>query len=237
MKLKFLFPSVIACFLALATVRIGLVQAQTASPPKHDNAAPPAPRSLIPPGSGPFLILQSSDAEQRENASIFLGQKYGDEEDKLQAIAGTFLQQSARRRASNPNDPQNGMGNEDDRAAETPIGLLGEFRSTRSVPFLVDHLVSLHIFHMHPVGLGGAYPCAGALVSIGSPSLDPLLVKVTQTDDPLTSYLAAYVFVKVLGNSVGAFFIEDRRTKLTDPVAKRRLEKLAHVVRTEKFPY
>jgi len=225
----------VVCVIALGIVRTNLVKAQTSSLPKHEDAAPPAPRSLIPPGSDPLLLLQSSDAEQRDNASVFLGRNYEDMEDKIQSIAEKFLKQSTQRRAKSPNDPTNQEGNQDDRVAVDSIGMLGEFRSTRSILFLIDHL-PLFVFADNAHG-EDAYPCAGALVSIGSPSLDPLLVKVVQTDDPLTTRLAAYVFVKVLGNNVGAYFIEDRRSKLTSVVAKRRLDHLEHVVKTEKFPY
>jgi len=45
------------------------------------------------------------------------------------------------------------------------------------------------------------------------------------------------VFVKVLGSNIAADFIQDRRGKLTNPVAKQRLGRLQHVVQTEKFPY
>jgi hypothetical protein len=226
----------LACLLALVAVRTGLVKAQTGSPPKHEDAPPPAPRPLIPPGSDPLSLLQSPDAEQRGNASVFLAQSHQDTEDKVQAIAETFLKQSAQRRSKNPNDPRSQEGNEDDRGAKDAITLLWEFRSERSVPFLIDHL-TLPVFSRHIDTLGTAYPCAGALASIGLPSLDPLLAKVAQTDDPRTVQLTTYVFVKVLGNSVGAFFIHDRRSRLTDPAAKRRLDRLEHTVRTEKFPY
>lgn len=238
MKLKSqIFFVVAICLLFLAIVRTNLVKAQTGLPPRHEDSSPPTPRSLIPLGSDPLQLLQSPDAEQRDNAAVFLVRSHEDTEDKIQDIAEMFLKQSAQKRAKSPNDPTNQEGNEDDRAAETSIQLLGDLQSTRSVSFLVDHLTSLYVFHKHPVGIGGAYPCAGALVSIGSPSLDPLLVKVAQTDDPKTTRLAAYVFVKVLGSNVAADFIQDRRSKLTAPVAKRRLDRLEHTVRTEKFPY
>jgi hypothetical protein len=77
--------------------------------------------------------------------------------------------------------------------------------------------------------LGETCPCARALVSVGLPSLDPLLVRVAQADHPETVQSAACVFVDVLGNSA-AEFIQDRLDKLTSPVARRRLERLKHVV-------
>ena len=217
-------------------MRLGFVKAQTVLPPKQEDATPTDPRPLIPPGSDPLLLLQSPDAEQRDNATVLLLRDHENMEDKVQAVAEVFLKQSAQRRLKNPAAANNQIGNQDDHGAKNAIGVLGEFRSTRSVPFLVDHL-TLPVFDLHSENLGDAYPCAGALVSIGSPSLDPLLVKVEQTDDPETIKLAAYVFVKTLGKDVGTCFIEDRRGKLRDTAAKSYLEQLAHEVRTQQFPY
>jgi len=229
-----------ACVLALAVVRTNLVKAQPAPPLRREDAPPNPPRPLIPSGSDPFLLLQSPDAAQRDNALVFLLQGREDEKDKVQAVAEMFLKRSAQRRAKDQNSSVDKMidqmGNPDDQGAKDAVILLGEFRSVPSIPFLIDHL-TLRVFEKHLQTTMNLYPCVGALVEIGSPSLDPLLARVAQTDDPETTRLAAYVFVEVLGNPVAVDFIEDRRGKLTDPVARRRLKQLEGIaMRTKKFP-
>lgn len=214
-----------ACLFVLATVRTVLVKAA------------PAASSPGLPVSDPYLLLKSPDAEQRESASASLERGHEAEEDRVQVIAETLLQQSAQRKAKTPNALINQFDNQDDRDARDAVLLLGELRSTRSVPFLIDHLTSLFIFVEHTPSLNEAYPCAGALVMIGSPSLDPLLVRVAQTDNFETTGLAACVFVDVLGNRAAAEFVQERLDKLTSPVARRRLGRLEHtVMRTKAFP-
>jgi len=229
-----------ACLLALAVVRTSLVKAQTAPPLRREDAPPNPPRPLIPSGSDPFLLLQSPDVMQRDSAVTFLSRSQEDEEDKVQAIAEMFLKRSAQRRAKDQNSSVDKMidqlGNPDDQAAKDAVVLLGEFRSVRSIPFLIDHL-TLTVYEKHLQTPLNLFPCAGALIDIGSPSLDPLLARVAQTDDPETARLVAYVFVEVLGNPVAVDFIEDRRGKLTDPAARRRLKQLESIAtRTKKFP-
>ncbi len=234
-----IFFAVVACVLALAVVRTSLVKAQTAPPLRREDAPPNPPRPLIPPGSDPLLLLQSPDAAQRDNALVFLLQGREDEKDKVQAIAEMFLKRSAQRRAKDQNSPVDKMidqmGNPDDQAAKDAVVLLGEFRSVRSIPFLIDHL-TLRVFEKHLQTTMNLYPCVGALVDIGSPSLDPLLARVAQTDDPETARLAAYVFVEVLGNRVAVDFIGDRRGKLTAPAARRLKQLEVIATRTKKFP-
>lgn len=225
-----------ASLLAIVTACTDLAKAQIASSAKHEDAPPPASRSLIPPGSDPLLLLQSPSAEQRSNASIFLLRNKEDQADKIQVIAEKFLLQSPQKRLGDPSRPMNQLNDPGTHGAKDAIALLGEFRDTRSVPFLIQHL-TLHVLEVRLQPLGSAYPCAGSLISIGHPSLDPLAVEVTKTDDPQIRHLAAYVFVKTLGKNVGAYFIEDRRSKLKDVAARSRLEQLAHEVRTEKFSY
>lgn len=141
MNLKFpAYLIAVASLFALAILSTHLVKAQSPALPKHEDVVPPVPRPLIPPGSDPLLLLQSLDAEQRDDASIFLLRNYEDTQDKVQAVAEASLRRSAQKKANNANGLANPFGNEDDRVTETAIGLLGEFRSTRSISFLVDHL-------------------------------------------------------------------------------------------------
>lgn len=114
-----------------------------------------------------------------------------------------------------------------DASATTAIILLGKLRATEAVPFLVGHL-TFHVPYLHTnpptIPTEVLRPCAGALVAIGSPSLDPLMENVAGTDAPYGNGLDSYVFETVLGKPASLAFVQEGIDQEHDPVRQQRLK-------------
>ncbi len=156
------------------------------------------------------FLLSSEDATVREEAVQVVVSKHRQFAATMQELATLFL-----------DDPEKvGM-------AATAIRLLGEIRSDTSVPLLVNHL-TFRVFYKETKRTQGPddlYPCVGALIAIGLPSLDPLLKKVAATDDELFLRNAAVVIERMLGPTVGAAYLQERIEREPNADRQRRLRK------------
>jgi hypothetical protein len=112
----------------------------------------------------------------------------------------------------------------------TAIHLLGRFRAAHSVGLLAEHIA--YTPRKNGTGTGpGRYPCLGALATIGSPALDPVVDQVVKSTDPLTPKLAAYVLVKVLGRHLATDLVDDKLAT-ADPASKPRLNELKNTLQS-----
>lgn len=123
--------------------------------------------------------------------------------------------------------------------ARPAIVLLGKLRAVEAVPVLVEHL------NLPPVTLPGAprlispieaNPSVGALIEIGSPCLQPLLMKVEESDDRGTLIQAALVLNQVLGPDLAVAAVKLRLEQQKDAKVRQRLFKLQERIdKVERF--
>jgi hypothetical protein len=115
--------------------------------------------------------------------------------------------------------------------AKTAVILLGKLRYSKAVPFLVKHLQMLS----PPAVMKGTepflkiqrdYPCVRALIEIGTPSLDPLLKKLSQSNDDRTLNLTAAVYKELLGEKVALAYIRSQTPSEEGSVATKSISKL-----------
>jgi hypothetical protein len=137
---------------------------------------------------------------------------------------------------TNIDDPQRGVF-----IAADAIHALGDERAIEAVPFLVEHLtfsptVNTNILH-GPAGRGAGpyevHPCMWALMSIGNPSLGPLIEAVERRDPVQDKYFAgctAVVIFEVLGTTNSRAYLRGLMEATTDEVAKQRLAEVAKVL-------
>jgi hypothetical protein len=118
-------------------------------------------------------------------------------------------------------------------STEEAMLLLGEMRSKKSVPILVENLKFTKPFRARSrVRLFPDTPQIPALIEIGLPSLDPLVKKVASTDDDLIRQRAAIVIDQILGTDMAVFFVQDRVEREKDAAKKERLKRLAEQIDT-----
>jgi hypothetical protein len=107
--------------------------------------------------------------------------------------------------------------------AKTAIVLLGDLRSVRSVPLLVEYL-SFGVFYKETKRVQTRedyFPAVRALIRIGNPSVEPVLKRAEGTDDATVLQNAALVIKGVLQNGA-AGFMEMRGSDESDPRARQR---------------
>lgn len=110
---------------------------------------------------------------------------------------------------------------------KTAVALLGELQSVNSVPLLVEHL-TFKVFYKQtkrPQPKEDLFPSVGALIKIGQPSLDPVLIKAGESDDEETARCAAFVVEGILKDGA-ATFLQERVARETNPIAQQRLLRL-----------
>ena len=112
--------------------------------------------------------------------------------------------------------------------AKTAILLLGNLRSDQSVPLLVENL-SFEVFYKdtkRPQPPEDLYPCVGALIRIGMPSVAPVLSRAESSDDQKISRCAGCVVQGVLGRKLAVAHVRERMEGLSDTAEHKRLEAL-----------
>ena len=121
--------------------------------------------------------------------------------------------------------------------ARTSIWSLGKMRAVEAVPLLVENLTFLVLDPLR----GGQpieekLPSVGALIEIGTPSLEPVLQRVEGLDVQdrrVTEYVArcaATVIRGVLDRKVAIAYVEDHIEQQNDPVRQQRLMRLRQLV-------
>jgi hypothetical protein len=116
-------------------------------------------------------------------------------------------------------------------SAKTAICLLGDLQAIESIPFLLENL-TFYVFYKEAKRaqeIGDAYPCAGALIGIGTPSLDPIITKTEETDDEDTNRIASWVVMKILHGEASAY-IQERVESQNDEAIQRRLLRMKHKI-------
>jgi len=109
--------------------------------------------------------------------------------------------------------------------------LLGDLQSVDSIPFLLENL-TFHVFYKEAKraqDISDAHPCAGALIAIGTPSLDPIITKAEETDDKDTNRIASWVVMKILHGEAGSY-IQERVESQSDEAIQRRLLSMKHTI-------
>jgi len=99
------------------------------------------------------------------------------------------------------------------------------------VTFLVENL-TFKVFYKQTKRLQAVddlYPCVGALIKIGLPSIDALFAKVEKTDDETEIRIAAFAVARVLGNDA-ASYIQQRLGSQRNKVVMDRLSRLEQYV-------
>lgn len=103
------------------------------------------------------------------------------------------------------------VGNEERAGtAKTAIVLLGDLEAVESIPFLIEHLTFETFYKQtkRPQSIDDLYPCSGALIKIGMPSIDPLMAKVEKSENEKVTYIAAFVMKMVLRDGTSAYIQE-----------------------------
>jgi hypothetical protein len=164
--------------------------------------------------------LRSPNPEDRENAARGILQSKSDIKDRrdlvnaIENIARDFI--AVKERAG---------------SAKTAISLLGDLQSVDSIPFLLENL-TFHVFYKEAKraqDIGDAHPCAGALIAIGGPSLDPIISKAEETDDELTIRIASFVVMRILRGEASSY-IQERVESQSVEVIQRRLLRMKHKI-------
>jgi hypothetical protein len=164
--------------------------------------------------------LRSPNPEERERAArgiLRLKSKIKDRRDLINAIeniARDFI--AVKERAG---------------SAKTAISLLGDLQSVDSIPFLLENL-TFHVFYKEAKraqDISDAYPCSGALIAIGAPSLGPVISKAEETDDKLTLRIAAWIVMKILHGEASSY-IQERVESQSDEAIQRRLLSMKHTI-------
>lgn len=117
-------------------------------------------------------------------------------------------------------------------SAKSAISLLGELQAIESVPFLVENL-TFKVFYKRTKRLqtiDDLYPCAGALVKIGLPSIDALFARIEGTDNETAMRVAAFVVARVLGDNAGSH-IQQRIGRQSNKAVIDRLSRMQQYVR------
>ena len=108
------------------------------------------------------------------------------------------------------------------------IVLLGNFRDAESVPLLVEHL-TFEVFYKQrkrPQTIEDRFPCVGALIEIGLPSIDGVLEKAQVDGSDWIARCGATVIARVLGVKWAVAYLEDRIQQQTEPARRERLARL-----------
>jgi hypothetical protein len=164
--------------------------------------------------------LRSPNPEDRENAArgiLQLKSKIKDRRDlinTIENIARDFI--AVKERAG---------------SAKTAISLLGDLQSIDSIPFLLENL-TFHAFYKEAKraqDISDTHPCAGALIAIGGPSLDPIISKAEETDDELTIRIASWVVMRILHGKASSY-IQERVESQSGEVIQRRLLRMKHTI-------
>ena len=121
------------------------------------------------------------------------------------------------------------------KTAKIAIRLLGDLRAVEAISLLVDNL-TVATFYDEITGqvyssgemtrirvIDDDYSCVGALIKIGSPSIEPLITKAEETDDELFNKLTAIVLVKVLNPRIAVAYLSDRLEHQADSIRRKRL--------------
>ena len=90
------------------------------------------------------------------------------------------------------------------------IQLIGTLRAKEAVPFLCANISydGSDIINASYKDITYYHPCAGALIEIGMPSLEPVLENACSTDDEKVSYLSAIVVKRVLGKELALNYMD-----------------------------
>ena len=110
--------------------------------------------------------------------------------------------------------------------------LLGKLRAVRAVPLLVRNL-TYEAFYKNtkrPQITQDLYPAVNALIDIGEPSLNPVLERVRNEDDPTVARTGAAVIRGILGERVASILVKEEAAAEHDANRKRRLEAMAHTI-------
>ena len=115
-------------------------------------------------------------------------------------------------------------------SAKTAISLLGDLQDVDSIPFFIENL-TFHVFYKETKKaqeIGDAYPCAGALISIGMPSIDPIISKAEKTDDELILRISSWIVLCVLRDKASSF-IQERVGQSNEEIQRRLLRMKYHI--------
>lgn len=110
-------------------------------------------------------------------------------------------------------------------ATASIIVLIGQLHAEEAVPFLLKHLAFRDANQSVHDGLLKEFPCVGALVNIGTPSLEPLMQKLTETDQVKVAF-GGIILVKALGRNTAIAYVQERLNQQREPVQKQRLGRL-----------
>ena len=111
--------------------------------------------------------------------------------------------------------------------------LLGKLRAVRAVALLV-HNLTYEAFYKNtkrPQTTQDLYPAVNALIDIGSPSLNPVLERLRNEDDPIVSRTGVAVIRGILGEHVASALVKEEASAERLPDRKRRLEAVARAIR------
>ena len=113
---------------------------------------------------------------------------------------------------------------------------LGRYQADAAVPFLVDNL-EWEVKNAKKMNAGITYstsisekeeilgwPMSFPLVNIGTPAVEPVLKKLTQTDDPEVGRLCLWICQMIEGPDVTQFRLQGLLDKETDQTKKGRIQ-------------
>jgi hypothetical protein len=112
--------------------------------------------------------------------------------------------------------------------AKAAIRLLGELKAEQSVSVLVENL-TFEVFYQESKRLQiteDLFPCVGALIKIGIPSIQPVLDKAKFSSDPKALLAATAVVRGVLGDNLGKARLELELRTEPDQARHQRLSSM-----------
>jgi hypothetical protein len=187
------------------------------------------------PDNDPLVALSSTDSDVRAKAVVDLANERSARISNLLSLAEWHAEEQ---RGAN-------MG-----VAAAAIRVLGNERAQEAIPFFVKHLTfidttkKLQLTTLHATTMESYYsqtfPCVGALIANGSPSVAPLLLQIESRDINATpssnneesmrrnpeayeAECAKYVMLGVLGHDLALTCLRQRMETTTDEVTKLRL--------------
>jgi hypothetical protein len=131
------------------------------------------------------------------------------------------------------NDMMALLNSTNDNVAKFEIAsVLGEYRATEAVPFLVNHLELDDVPRMLPgmmyrsVSLADAMdnPLSGALIKIGMPAVSPLMERIAKTDDTNVIGKCVRICYRIEGREVAQFRLEGLLAKESESKSRVRLQ-------------
>lgn len=111
--------------------------------------------------------------------------------------------------------------------ALTAATILGELRATEAVEILAENM-SLRkkspIVSGPTLWLETAYPCMGALIKIGKPSIPAMVKLISENDDEDILHYAGFVIKEIEGKKIGKLILVDALATETDKEKQKRLK-------------